>query len=189
MKDVFLTGNNIIIRTLKTNDFEELEKLASDEKIWQHYIMDYSKPGKLANALNEALIEFEADRQHPFVIIHKQTSKIIGSTRFLDIQHKHKKLEIGWTWLHSDFRNTGINTECKTLLLNYCFDILKLKSVQLKTDELNIRSRKAIEKTGAKFEGIIRNDMIRENGTSRNSASYSIIAKEWNKENFEYYNS
>jgi RimJ/RimL family protein N-acetyltransferase len=111
--------------------------------------------------------------------VYKQTGKIIGSTRFMDIQSRHKKLEIGWTWLHPDYWATAVNPECKLLLLDYCFETLRTSRVQLKTDENNLRSRKAIEKIGGHFEGILRNDMIKENGIKRNSASFSIIEEEW----------
>ena len=92
---------------------------------------------------------------------------------------KHKKLEIGSTWLHPDYWATAINPECKLLLLTYCFEVLQAVRVQLKTDEKNMRSRKAIEKIGGQFEGILRNDMIRDNYTKRNSAYFSIIDDEW----------
>ena len=92
---------------------------------------------------------------------------------------EHKKLEIGSTWLHPDYWGTEINFECKLLLLTYCFEALHTIRVQLKTDENNIRSRKAIQKIGGQFEGIFRNDMIRDNNTKRNSAYFSIIDEEW----------
>ena len=97
----------------------------------------------------------------------------------MDIFPKHKKLEIGSTWLHPGYWATEINLECKLLLLTYCFEELKAVRVQLKTDENNIRSRKAIEKIGGQFEGVLRNEIIRDNGTKRNSAIYSIIDEEW----------
>ena len=122
--------------------------------------------------------EKEKETQFPFVIYHKVHKKIIGATRFLDIQAQHKKLEIGWTWLHPNYWGTTVNLECKLLLLTYCFEKLNAIRVQFKTDENNIRSRKAIEKIGGKFEGILRNDMLRDNGTKRNSAYYSIIDSE-----------
>jgi RimJ/RimL family protein N-acetyltransferase len=97
----------------------------------------------------------------------------------MDIQQQHKKLEIGSTWLHPTYWATVVNLECKLLLLTHCFEVLEASRVQLKTDENNIRSRKAIEKIGGQFEGILRSDMLRDNNTKRNSAYYSIIAEEW----------
>ena len=115
----------------------------------------------------------------PFVIIHKQDGKIIGSTRLMHIDPPHRKLEIGWTWLHPDYWATAVNLECKLLLLSFCFETLQAVRVQLRTDERNIRSRKAIAKIGGKYEGILRHDLIRDNGTFRNSAYFSLIHTEW----------
>ena len=129
--------------------------------------------------LASGLSEKEARTQFPFVIRHKLSGGLVGSTRFLDIQSSHRKLEIGSTWLIPEYWATSVNLECKLLLLTYCFEKLNAFRVQLKTDENNIRSRKAIEKIGGVFEGILRNDMIRDNGTKRNSAYYSIIEEEW----------
>jgi RimJ/RimL family protein N-acetyltransferase len=125
------------------------------------------------------LIEREKGTQYPFVVIHKQENKIIGSTRLLDIHPAHKKLEIGWTWLHPGYWASAINLECKLLLLTYCFENFKANRVQLKTDENNLRSRKAIAKIGAHYEGILRNDQVRDNGTIRSTAYFSILNSEW----------
>lgn len=176
---VSLLGKSVSLLPLDESHFETLISLSKDQRIWQHYAIDGSNTQKLKSSLETSLIERENDTQYPFVIILKNEDKIVGSTRFLDIQPIHKKLEIGWTWLHPDYWGTSINLECKLLLLTYCFEELKAKRVQLKTDENNIRSRKAIEKIGGQLEGILRNDMIRENGTNRNSAYYSIIESEW----------
>ena len=97
----------------------------------------------------------------------------------MDIQFKHRKLEIGTTWVQPEYWGTEVNLECKLLLLTFCFETMQTIRVQLKTDENNARSRKAIEKIGGQFEGILRNDMLRDNNTRRNSACYSIIEQEW----------
>jgi RimJ/RimL family protein N-acetyltransferase len=135
----------------------------------------------LLSALEAGLNDRERGIQYPFVIYHKKENKLIGSTRYLDIQPFHKKLEIGWTWLHPNYWASAVNPECKLLQLTYAFENLKAVRVLLKTDENNIRSRKAIEKIGGQFEGVLRQDMIRDNGTLRSSAYYGLIDKEWEK--------
>ena len=102
-----------------------------------------------------------------------------GSTRLLYLQPRHRKLEIGWTWLHPAYWAGPVNPECKLLLLTFCFETLGTSRVQLKTDANNIRSRKAIEKIGGAFEGILRNDMLRADGSKRHSAYYGLIEEEW----------
>ncbi|HAT3993068.1 TPA: GNAT family N-acetyltransferase, partial [Elizabethkingia anophelis] len=101
------------------------------------------------------------------------------STRLFEIYPADKKLEIGWTWITKDYWGTTINLECKLLLLTYCFETLKTNRVQLKTKDTNFRSRKAIEKIGGIFEGILRKDKIVSDGTTRNAAYYSILDDEW----------
>ncbi len=97
----------------------------------------------------------------------------------MDISLQHRGLEIGWTWLTPALWGTGFNYECKLLLLTHAFEKLHMIRVYLKTDENNLRSRTAIGKIGASFEGILRNHMIRDDGTYRHSAVYSIIESEW----------
>lgn len=174
-----LIGQTVDLIPLEQVHYEQLEALARHKKIWEFYPYDGSDPIKFLEIFNTALVEKEKGNQFPFVIFNKQENKLIGSTRFLDIQPKHKKLEIGSTWLHPEFWGTAVNFECKLLLLTHCFESLEAIRVQLKTDENNLRSRRAIEKIGGQFEGILRNDMLRDNNTKRNSAYYSITDEEW----------
>jgi RimJ/RimL family protein N-acetyltransferase len=174
-----LTGENVDLLPLDNAHFEALASLARDRRIWEFYAMDGTDPAALTSAYATALVEREKGSQYPFVVFHQGAGKIIGSTRYLDVQPAHRKLEIGWTWLHPDYWATAVNLECKLLLLTHCFETLKASRVQLKTDENNVRSRKAIQKIGGQFEGVLRNDMIRDNQTKRNSAYYSLIEEEW----------
>jgi RimJ/RimL family protein N-acetyltransferase len=154
--------------------------MASDPRIWEFYSFDGSRPGKITKVLQSALAEKEKGNQYPFSIFHKNEQRLIGSTRFMDIHSEHRKLEIGGTWLHPAYWKSAVNPECKLLLLSYAFETLKAVRVQLKTAEENIRSQRAIEKIGGIREGLLRNDMIRENNTNRNSVYFSIIESEWN---------
>lgn len=174
-----LEGTFIKLIPLEEKHFDELEILAKDKRIWEFIPFDMSNAEKCYHVFSNALVEREKGTQFPFVILHKKEMKIIGSTRFMNMEPKHKKLEIGWTWLHPDYWATAVNLECKLLLLTFCFETLNAIRVQLKTDENNLRSQKAIEKIGARWEGLLRNDWIRHNGTIRNSVYYSIIDTEW----------
>ena len=176
-----LTGKTVTLISLDRAHFPKLIELAQDKRIWEHYIYDGSDPETLRSVLEFGITEREKGNQFPFVIQHNASGELIGSTRFLDIQPKHKKLEIGTTWVIPSYWGTAVNLECKLLLLTFCFETLGTLRVQFKTDENNIRSRKAIEKIGGRFEGILRNDMVRANGTVRSSACFSIIDKEWSE--------
>lgn len=175
-----LDGQLVQLITLNKDHFSELESLAKDNRIWQYYVYDGSDGNRLRAVLKAALIDMLNGIQLPFVIYLKREKRLIGSTRFMDIQAAHKKLEIGSTWLHPDYWGSEVNLECKLLLLTYCFEKANASRVQFKTDENNLRSRRAIEKIGGQFEGIMRHDMLRDNMTKRNSAYYSIIDSEWN---------
>jgi RimJ/RimL family protein N-acetyltransferase len=117
--------------------------------------------------------------ERPFVIIERATGAPVGSTRYLDIQRKHRTLEIGSTWLARRVWRSRVNTECKYLLLRHAFEELKVMRVQLKTDRRNARSRAAIERIGARFEGILRHHMLVRGDVVRDSACYGIIDTEW----------
>ena len=115
----------------------------------------------------------------PFVIRTQATGQVIGSTRYLDIRRPHRALEIGWTWLGTSFQRTEANTEAKFLLLQHAFEGLGAIRVQLKTDERNIRSQRAIERIGASREGVHRKQMVLWDGFVRNAVFYSITDDEW----------
>ncbi|MDB5229135.1 MAG: acetyltransferase, ribosomal protein N-acetylase [Bacteroidota bacterium] len=174
-----LNGDTVDLLPLELNHFDELYIAAADKKLWEFIPSDCSVKEKFYEVYHAALEEREKGNHYPFVIFHKPTGKLIGSTRFLDIVERDRKLEIGWTWITADHWATNINFECKLLLLTFAFEKLSALRVQLKTDETNLRSRKAIQKIGAQFEGILRKDRIRDNGTSRNTAYFSILDTEW----------
>ena len=115
----------------------------------------------------------------PFVVIHLESGRLAGATRYLNIAPEHRGLEIGGTWYGAEFQRTAVNTECKYLLMRYAFEKLGCIRVQLKTDRRNDRSRRAIERLGAKHEGVLRNHMILPNGIYRDSVFYSILDTEW----------
>lgn len=174
-----LQGQLVDLIPLEKEHFEELYEAASDKKLWEFIPSDGSNKDKFQVLYSAALEGREKGNHYPFVIQHRQTKKLIGSTRLFDIVEQDKKLEIGWTWITRDYWGTAINFECKLLLLTFCFEVLKANRVQLKTDETNIRSRTAIQKIGGQFEGILRKDRIRDNGVLRNTAYYSILDTEW----------
>jgi RimJ/RimL family protein N-acetyltransferase len=174
-----LSGQIVELVPLEIAHLEELYTLASDQRIWQFIPADCSKRERFDEAYAFALSERETGTHYPFVVLYRATGKLIGSTRLFDMVEKDRKLEIGWTWITAEHWGTAVNLECKLLLLTYCFEVLQARRVQIKTDENNIRSRKAIAKIGGQFEGILRKDKIRDNGTSRNTAYFSIIDTEW----------
>lgn len=174
-----LTGTTVDLAPLEPKHFFDLAALAFDKRIWEFCPFNCSDAGRFREIFNDALSERDRGTQFPFVVIHKAHGKFIGGTRFLDIQQSHRKLEIGWTWLAPDYWATPANLECKMLLMTFGFETLRASRIQLKADENDQRSRKVLERMGGRFEGILRNDMIRDNQTIRHSAMYSIIDTDW----------
>jgi RimJ/RimL family protein N-acetyltransferase len=123
----------------------------------------------------------------PFVVIDLASGRVAGATRYLNIMPKDRGLEIGGTWYGTDFQRTAVNTECKYLLMTHAFEKLRAIRVQLKTDLRNERSQRAIERIGAKKEGVLRNHMILPDGYFRHSVFYSVLDSEWSevKKNLE----
>ncbi len=175
-----LEGNKVLLLPLSEAYFDELINASRDEKIWTYMPVKGWDKELLLMALKEAMIKRDTKEQYPFIIINKQNGRVMGSTRLLRLNEEHLNLEIGYTWYLPEYWGKGYNEECKYLLLNYCFEVLKTVRVQIITSDKNLRSRKAIEKIGGQFEGVLRNMVIR-NGEKRNVAFYSIIDEEWNK--------
>jgi RimJ/RimL family protein N-acetyltransferase len=164
---------------LQEAHFDELVRSAADSRIWTHLPVDGNDGDKLRRELITAVLNRTVGSHYPFTVFAQDGNRIIGSTRFFDIIEEHKKLEIGWTWYHPDAWGKGFNTECKLLLLGHAFEVLGANRVQLKTRTTNLRSRAAIEKIGAVYEGTLRADRIGRDGAIRDTVMYSVIAPEW----------
>jgi N-acetyltransferase len=173
-----LKGEVVILKPLEKTHFDSLIEIGQDPIIWTFLGINGLDKKEFRKALEESLIQREKKEQYPFIIIDAKSNKIIGSTRFMKISPEHRKLEIGWTWILPSYWSKGFNDECKLLLLTYCFEVLKTIRVEILTWDKNTRSRKAIERIGGKFEGILRNNVIRKD-IVRNTAVYSVIVGEW----------
>jgi RimJ/RimL family protein N-acetyltransferase len=157
----------------------DLVVAAGDRAIWRYIALDPSSPDAMRAWIDDSIADREAGTVFRFAIVDRGRGRAVGSTSLFDIRPRDRGLEIGWTWLGRDAQRTGINTECKYLLLRHCFETLGAIRVQLKTHRLNFPSRRAIERIGAQFEGILRNHTIMPDGTYRDSAYYSVIENEW----------
>ncbi|WP_413381951.1 GNAT family N-acetyltransferase [Alkalihalobacillus sp. 1P02AB] len=162
---------------VRTEHIDGIYKAAHDSRIWKHMSVDLMEKENVIQYVNDALQRKGKD--FAFVIVNNSSKEIIGVTWFLDYSAANKSVEIGSTWLNPTYWRSTINTNCKYLLLKYCFEELKLNRVQIKTGHENIRSQKAIERIGATKEGILRNHMIRKEGKIRHTVMYSIIIEEW----------
>jgi RimJ/RimL family protein N-acetyltransferase len=174
---ISLEGKYILLRPPSVNDLEELTSAAQDGEIWDNPYALFPNIIEMSKYLQDLVKEQKTI--FPFVIMHKQTNKIVGTTRYLNIDYENYRLEIGHTWIAKSYRRTAINTESKFLMLRHAFEKLNCIAVEIRTDVLNEVSRKAIERLGAKQDGILRNHKIMRKGRIRNTVCYSIIQSEW----------
>lgn len=180
VEPVTLTGRFARLEPLRLEHAAELYAASQDPTIWTYKLI--RQPQSLAEMqrhIESVLRSQETGATVPFAIISLEHGRAMGETRYLTIMPQDRGLEIGWTWLAPAIQRTGVNTECKYLLLRHAFENLGAIRVQLKTHHHNIRSQRAIERLGAIKEGTLRNHMIMPDGSYRHSVYYSIIEDEW----------
>lgn len=174
-----LIGSQIELLPLQPTHREALINAAADGELWNLKVTVVPGTSTIDKYIETAVAGRNAGSMLPFVIVQRATGRVIGSTRFWKIDRANRKMEIGHTWLSQSMQRSGVNTQAKYLLLGYAFDVLKAVRVQFTTDELNVKSRAAILRIGAKQEGIVRHERIMPDGRKRNSVRFSIIDDEW----------
>lgn len=175
-----LENNRVLLRPLMDSDQELLRPLAlAQPELFRLMSTLITSGDDLKQFIRQAMEDREAGRSVPFIVMDKQTTAIAGSTRFGNLDEKNKRVEIGWTWLAKEFHGTGLNKAMKYVMLQHAFEVWNLNRVEIKTNEKNERSRRAIESIGGKYEGLLRSHMINGDGTVRNTVYYSIIKEEW----------
>jgi RimJ/RimL family protein N-acetyltransferase len=147
--------------------------------IWDYMLSRVETLEQMEQVVSLALSARSQAQALPFVIVLKSTGKAAGTTRLYDFNFDYKSCEIGHTWYGTEYQRTFVNSACKKLLLEYCFETLHFQRVQFQTDETNVRSQQAIERLGAVKEGVLRKHKIRAGGVLRNSVIYSILDDEW----------
>jgi len=177
VKPITLEGKYVLLCPPSIRDLDGLSSAAQDGEIWNNPYSLFPSIGEMSGYLQDILKESKTIL--PFVIIHKESNKIAGTTRYLNIDYDNYRLEIGHTWIAKSYRRTAVNTESKFLMLQHAFEKLNCIAVEIRTDALNEVSRKAIQRLGAKQDGILRNHKIMKNGRIRDTVSYSIIKSEW----------
>lgn len=181
MEEIIVENDIVKLRPVQLSDIEAIANAANDERIWEHMSVTLLTQEAVENYIENAIKEREKGISYMFAVIEKKTDNIVGCTSFLDISFPHKRLEIGATWYNPTVWRSAINTNCKFLLFQYCFEVLNLNRIQIKTGHENYRSQKAIERIGAVKEGVLRNHMIRKEGTIRHTIMYSVIVEDWEK--------
>ncbi len=179
-RPVTLAGRHVRLEPLQPGHAAALFAAGRDPEI-HRYLLDPppASVAEVAAVVARALDAVAAGAQVAFAVLHLGTGRVAGTTRYLDIRRRDRALEIGYTWLAPEFQRTAVNTEAKYLLLRHAFEDLGAVRVQLKTDERNERSRRAIERLGARLEGILRQYQTRWDGFARNTAMYALTDGDW----------
>ncbi len=177
---VTLQGKHVRLEPLSESHISGLTEVGVGQSFWDFMLYgNIQTEEDMRNWVLDIRSRAEKGTDLPFAVIHLASGRVAGATRYLNIVPKDRGLEVGGTWYGTEFQRTPVNTECKYLMLTHAFETLKCIRVQIKTDKRNERSQKAIERLGAKKEGILRNHMILPDGRYRDSVFYSILDTDW----------
>ena len=177
---ITLTGSLVRLEPMTEAHIPGLAEAGREAGIWEYMLYgDLTRPENMAAWVREILSRQAAGTDLPFTVFHLPSGKAAGATRYMEMRPGHRGLEIGGTWYATEFQRTGVNTECKYLLLRTAFETLGCVRVQFKADARNERSIRAIERIGAVREGLLRNHIILPDGRLRDSVYFSILDKEW----------
>ena len=179
-EEIILENAFALLRPINKTDIDGLLPVATkDRDLLQFSPAPIWTRELLKTYIDKAVENRISKNQYAFIVFDKTENRFAGSTSFLNISNPDDRLEIGATWYGKEFQRTGLNRNCKYLLLQYAFDDLEVERVEFKTDERNLASRKAIEKIGGQFEGILRRHTLMSDGFRRNTICYSILKSEW----------
>ncbi|MDF1486730.1 GNAT family N-acetyltransferase [Tessaracoccus caeni] len=173
---VVLVGRGVRLEPLTFHHIEGLQQVTLDGELWRSRLTSVPEPDRVEEYVTAALAM--PDRV-PFTVIDDGSATVLGCTSYAEILAQVRRLEIGYTWYAQRAQRTHVNTVCKLLLLAHAFDTLEYRTVGWRTDNLNLTSQRAIERLGAKKDGVIRGHQLRRDGTVRDTVMYSMTADEW----------
>ncbi|MDM3871463.1 GNAT family N-acetyltransferase [Porticoccus sp. W117] len=185
---ITLSGDHVILEPMSSDHVMALQQASADGELWRLWYTHIPEPDKTADYVNEALAAQQRREMLPFVVRHKASGQVIGSTRFCNIDNVHRRVEIGYTWYAKSFQRSAVNSECKLLLLQHAFEALEVIAVEFRTHWHNRASRAAIARLGAKQDGVLRNHQRSADGSYRDTVVFSITNGEWSavKQNLRF---
>lgn len=173
-----LERSHVVLEPMQIEHIQALQEAVLDGEAFNLWFANVPKPEDMQNYVEQAIKAMEQGNI-AYVVISKKTGKLVGTTRYYNVDHANKRAMIGYTWYADSAKRTAINTEAKLLLLKNLFEESKAIAVEFRTHFFNHTSRTAIERLGAKQDGILRNHQIMKDGSYRDTVVYSIIASEW----------
>jgi RimJ/RimL family protein N-acetyltransferase len=176
---ITLTLGGVRLEPMSLEHVAGLEAAAKDGELWNLRVTSVPEPGQVEAYVKAALRGHEEGHMLPFVVVDSAGGRVIGTSRYHDIVPAVERLEIGYTWYGKRWQRTHVNTTCKLALMRHAFDTLGAKLVGWRTDNYNFASQQAIERLGAKKDGVLRHHALRRDGTVRDTVMYSVAAGEW----------
>ena len=178
---ITLSARGVELRPMTLEDEAGLRSAAADGELWNIRVTSVPEPEKTRQYIEDALAMREAGHRFPFVVIESASGRVLGTSSYHDIVPAIKRVEIGWTWYAKSVQRSHVNTTCKLLLLTHAFETLGCHVVGWRTDNFNFASQAAIERLGAKKDGVIRGHALRRDGTIRDTVMYSLRSGEWHE--------
>jgi RimJ/RimL family protein N-acetyltransferase len=178
-EDVTLTGQHARLEPLSMDHLDDMQGAARDGDLHLLWYTMIPHSDDMEMEITRRLALRETGSMQPFAIIDQSSGHAVGMTTFMNIDAANKRVEIGSTWYAKSVQRSPLNTECKLMLLGHAFDALDCIAVEFRTHFVNVQSRRAIERLGAKLDGVLRNHSVMANGSLRDTAAYSIINSEW----------
>src|SRR6266853_29760 len=176
---VTLRGTHAILEPLSRAHHDDLVEAVQDGELWKLWYTVIPEPGQMLTEIDRRLDRQAKGAMLPFAVRDAHNGKVVGMTSYWNVDEPNRRVEIGGTWYRKRFQRTALNTECKLLLLAHAFEALNCVCVEIRTHFFNHTSRRAIERLGAKLDGVLRNNRVLPNGNIGDTCVYSIIPSEW----------
>lgn len=174
-----LEGDCVLLEPMSPDHLDALSAAGAFEELWRWTRARATTRESMREYMDAALADAAKGTARPFVTIDRDSQRVVGSTRFGNIDPIDRRVEIGWTWITPEFQRSYVNTEAKYLMLRHAFEVWDCVRVELKTDVLNEKSRNAMLRLGATEEGVFRKHMLTQGGRFRDTIYYSILDTEW----------
>ena len=178
LEPVTLRGQHARLEPLSRDHYDALVEAVADGELWKLWYTAIPKPENMAKEIERRLGLLAAGTMLPFTVFDAD-GRVAGMTTYMNVDATNRRVEIGSTWYAKRVQRSALNTQCKRLLLAHAFETLNCIAVEFRTHFFNHQSRRAIERLGAKQDGILRSHQVTPNGTLRDTVVYSIIASEW----------
>ncbi len=176
---VELRRDGILLEPLTTDHHDGLREAAADGRLWELRVTSVPEPEDTRSYIETALSMREAGNRFAFAVMEESSGMVLGCTSYHDIVPSIRRVEIGWTWYRKSVQQTHVNTTCKLLLMTHAFETLGCAVIGWRTDNFNYASQRAIERLGARKDGVLRHHAARRDGTVRDTVIYSMTAAEW----------